>query len=347
MKEKWVLVSAISTTLLCLLVIIAVVIFRFIEKTDAFTPIVIYNHTSPTPKPIPEQEPSTDKPKNVVVDEDVPTDEKDEIATPSVQTKPFTFTVLADSDNYDTSSGHNDVLEKMLGVSKKLSPDFALFSGDLITMPEPSTARVSALKKLIEKYYDKYYIAFGKHDVECGTACVDTWQKTFFGQSAQSEKRRELYHSFDHENTHFVLLSSDYPLKHGVDDAQLKWLNDDLQRTDKEHIIVVSHVPPVNFYKESTKECHDMTCDETRRARLQSILTAHHVDLVISGHEHAFDHKIVDNTHYVIAGNIGNGKRYKDTLWQNSFLQISVNASHITLKLFDENGSLLQEKQIR
>ncbi len=347
MKEKWILSLAVSITLLCLFVVIAIVFFRFINRSDAFTPIVIYNQASPTQSQTSDQDLPMPATENIVADKEALSNEKNETIAPSAQINPFTFTVLADSDNYDTPSGHNDILEKMLGTSKKLAPDFALFSGDLITMPEPSATRVSALKKLIEKYYENYYIAFGKHDVECGIECVDIWQKTFFGQTVQSEKRRELYHSFDHENTHFVLLSSDYPLKHGVDDVQLKWLNDDLQKTDKEHIIVVSHVPPVNFYKESTKECHDMTCDETRRARLQSILTTHHVDLVISGHEHTFDHKVIDNTHYVIAGNIGNGKRYKDTLWQNSFLQISVNKSHITLKLLDENGSLLQEKQIK
>lgn len=265
----------------------------------------------------------------------------------SATTKPFSFVVFADAEDYDTASGHNAILEHMLtsGVAQK--PIFAIFTGDLFTMTDATTSRIANLLTLLNHYYPTYYIAFGKHDIECGDQCVDIWNKLFFHIKNPTKKDRVLYHSFDHENTHFVLLSSDYPLKHGVDDAQLTWLDDDLTKTDKENIIVISHVPPINFYKESAKLCHDMTCDEARRMRLQSILTKHHVDLVLSGHEHTFDHRIIDNVIYVISGNVGNGKRYKNTLWQNSFLYITVDGPRITLKLLDENGNVLQQKPIK
>lgn len=254
-------------------------------------------------------------------------------------TNTFHFTVLADSEDYDTTTGHNDVLQHILSQSSKHSPDFVIFTGDLITMPEPSASRLRELKKLINTYYKKYYIAFGKHDLECGARCVSTWQENFFDTTQTAAARQPLYHSFDHYNAHFVLLSSDYPLKHGIDDAQLLWLENDLRTTDKKNIIVVSHVPPVNFFKESAKKCHDMTCDETRRLRLVSILEKYHVDLVLSGHEHAFDHKIINGIDYILSGNIGNGKRYKNSTWQNIYLHVTVDENTLTVTAYDENAN--------
>lgn len=309
-----------------------------IGKNIVFTPIIINNNkTSPQKQTVPT---SPTKQDLLPAPEQLFEKSPD---TPSTQSRSFRFVVLADSDNYTAPSGHNDILPHILATSQKLSPDFAIFSGDLITMPEPSTSRVRDLKKLIETYYKKYYIAFGKHDIECGTACVRVWQKEFFDIPSTSEDSTPLYHAFDHENTHFILLSSDYPLKHGVDDTQLTWLENDLKKTDKKNIIVISHVPPVNFFEESTEECHDMTCDESRRTRLVSLLEKYGVDLVISGHEHSFDHKIVNKIDYLLAGNIGNGKRYKDTVWKNSFLHIIVTQEHINVKSLDENGGLIRE----
>lgn len=346
MKKNMLTTLSLSITMISILVIVGFVIARFLQQSSAFTPIVIDNVTVAP----------FDASATTIQSID-PQKFTEEVATPNthVQTSdpelvsksvPFSFVVLADSDNYNTPSGHNDVLEKMLATSAKLSPDFALFTGDLITMTDVSTKKLTALKKLIDSYYQKYYIAFGKHDVECGEPCVLAWQKIFFHQQSLQQSPQNLYHSFDHENVHFVLLSSDYPLKHGVDDAQLIWLEEDLAHTEKDHIIVISHVPPVNFYEESTEECHDMTCDETRRARLQNIFSTYDVDMVISGHEHTFAHKIVADTDYVIAGNVGNGKRHDESLWQNSFLLITVNAAHITLTLYDENGAQILQKQI-
>lgn len=147
------------------------------------------------------------------------------------------------------------------------------------------------------------------------------------------------YHTFDYEQTHFILLSSDYPLKHGVDDAQLAWLENDLKAARARNIIVFSHVPPVTFFQKSAKNCHDMSCDEPRRKKLVGLFERYGVDLVISGHEHAFDHKIVNGIHYVLAGNSGNGKRYKNSMWKDSFLFVTVEEKRITVQSYLTDGT--------
>ncbi len=261
--------------------------------------------------------------------------------------KPFDFVVIADSESYKASSGHEEKFESMLVKAASYKPDFAIFSGDLITQGEQDRNRVTNLKGLIKKYYKEYYITFGKHDVECGVQCIDIWESVFFNKKYASGEKRVLYHSFDYENTHFVLLSSDYPIKHAVDDVQLKWLDEDLKDNDKSNVIVVVHVPPVTFFKESVKESHDMTYNVVQRDKLLAILRRYKVDLVVSGHEHAFDHKVVDEIDYVLAGAVGKSKRYKDSIWKDSFLYITVSGGRIKLKSIGLDGELIREIQIK
>ncbi len=309
---------------------------RSINSLAIQTPIVIQSST-----PISKNVETSDM--AVVIEENV------EIISNIVteETMPFSFVVLADAETYKTPSHQNDIFEHMLAKAASYKPNFALFTGDLLASDSPDKSRLHNVKKIIEKYYTTYYIAIGKHDIECGIKCIDAWNEVFYDKKHISGEKRILYHSFDYENTHFVLISSEYPIKHSIDDKQLTWLDNDLTNTDKEHIIVASHVPPVNFFKESAKACHDMSCSEPQRTKLINILKKHHVDLVLSGHEHVFDHKIIDGIDFVIAGNNGNGKRYKDSTWEDSFSQIHVSDKHITLKAIGSNGNLIREIQIK
>lgn len=82
-----------------------------------------------------------------------------------------------------------------------------------------------------------------------------------------------------------------------------------------------------------------MTCDEPRRQKLIALFEKHGVDLVISGHEHAFDHQIVNGIHYVLAGNTGNSKRYKNTTWKDSFLVVTVEERRIIVQSLFADGT--------
>jgi len=318
-------------------------IYLFHKTVTTQTPIIIYN----TSKISARSEDLLQKESEI---DEMPEEAKLEVENASEKDDlihPFSFVVVADAESYSTPSRQNDVFEHMLSLSASFKPAFALFTGDLLASDSPDKIRLSRVKKLIEKYYDVFYISIGKHDVECGAKCVDAWNKVFYNKDPVTGEERILYHSFDYENTHFVLLSSDFPLKHSIDDKQLKWLDEDLSNTDMDHIIVAVHVPPVNFFKKSAKECHDMSCSEPQRTKLMNILKKYHVDLVLSGHEHVFDHKVVDGINFVLAGNSGNGKRYKDSTWEDSFSLINVSKNHITLKGIRSNGEVIREIQIK
>lgn len=267
------------------------------------------------------------------------------------QTKPFSFVAIGDSEKYKDPDGYDHDVLSIFAKARELKPNLIFLTGDLITASSENLnenkRRIRNIKNVLDSYFSSipYYITFGFHDIECGFSCANQWTNIFFNKPL---KETTLYSSFDYENTHFVLLSDDYPLRKSAEKKQLDWLNKDLSENTQENIIVFMHVPPVTFFKESAKDCHDMSCSEPNRSQLVSILERHSVDLVISGHEHLFDHKTVNRIDYVLSGNAtGSKPRYKNTLAGKNFIQVFVSKRSITLRALQENGELIREIKIK
>ncbi|MBD3300148.1 MAG: hypothetical protein GF347_02240 [Candidatus Moranbacteria bacterium] len=245
--------------------------------------------------------------------------------------KPFSFVAIGDAESYNAPTGFNSELISILENSRKLKPDFVIFTGDVITAHKNAESKIKNLKSLIEKYYQEYYICLDKHDIECGVPCIDLWSEIFWNKQYKPTEPRKLYMSFDYQNTHFVILSTGYPKLYSVDQKQLQWLESDLKKNNKENIIVIQHVPPVTFFKESKKECHDMSCSEPERSVLVSIFERYNVDLVISGHENSFEYQAVNGVHYILSGNTGNSPKYDDQSEGDVFSFVKVDENSITV----------------
>ncbi len=276
---------------------------------------------------------------------------EEKVSTEGDKKGEFIFVAIGDSENYKSSTGYNEKLPLILEKAKEQKPDFALFTGDIITTGannlNENRSRIEGSKNLIEKYFNNYYIAFGKHDIECGWNCIELWFEIFFDQKLGATEKPDLFHSFDYLNTHFVLLSSDYPLKHSIDEEQLKWLEEDLDKTLKVNKIVVQHVPPVSFFKKSVKECHDMSCSGEVPEKLLKIFKENKVDLVISGHEHVFDHKIESDIDFVLSGNSGNSTRHKEAIKGNIFSIFKIADEKISVTAINTSGKVIREISIK
>lgn len=283
----------------------------------------------------------------------------DELEEPSVEedlknnvvNEKFSFVAIGDSESYSEGTGYNNELVGVMSSAREKRPDFALFTGDIISTSDEKISgniwRIKALKKEIENYFNNYYIAFGKHDVECGNKCIDAWNDIFFDVKTSGSDERKLYFSFDYLNTHFAVLSTDYPKKHSVDEKQLEWLKMDLEKNSKPNTIVVQHVSPVSFFKESAKECHDMSCSGDVPDRLMALYRNHGVDCVISGHENAFDHKIVDGIDYVLSGNSGNKPRYKNVIKGDIYSLFIIDGKSILLQSFNTENEIIRQIKIK
>ncbi len=259
----------------------------------------------------------------------------------------FSFIIIGDAEDYETDFGYSEKLPLALQKAASLEADFAIFTGDIITTAKPIVAdnkqSIEKTKSLLDSYFKKYYLVFGGHDIECGRICIDYWLKTFFNQEIKVEEDRKLFHSFDFGNTHFVLLSSEYPQNNSIDEKQLIWLENDLANCQKTNKIVVSHVPPVTFFEESAEEGHDMSKNSFSQARLLKILKEHQVDLVISGHEHVFDHKIVEGIDFILAGSVGQKARYKNIIKGDIITYIKIDKERILLYSFKVNGEKVRD----
>jgi len=105
------------------------------------------------------------------------------------------------------------------------------------------------------------------------------------------------WYSYDWGQVHFAALDTEADYA-----TQMTWLDHDLAATSKPWKIVYLHRPPY-----STGE---HLSDTGLRTKLAPILKAHHVQLVLAGHDHDYERMIPqDGTAFVVTGGGGKGTR--------------------------------------
>jgi hypothetical protein len=108
------------------------------------------------------------------------------------------------------------------------------------------------------------------------------------------------YYSFDYANIHFVCLDS---MSSGrtTNTAMVQWLVNDLESATQEWLIVFFHHPPYtrgNHNSDNESELIEI------RQNILPILESHGVDLVLSGHSHAWERSYLLNGHYGLSGTL-------------------------------------------
>ena len=149
----------------------------------------------------------------------------------------------------------------------------------------------------------------GNHD---GFGC-EYWFRNMFclDESESVEVKDGINYSFDYGNCHFAVVNTNDLISISL--AQLKWLKNDLNSTDKDWKIVCMHKSPYTLGKDGKwpdamylQKSFTKVCDECG------------VDLVISGHDHQYlrtkplkGNKLSDDgTVYTLCGTAGS-KRYE------------------------------------
>ncbi len=149
----------------------------------------------------------------------------------------------------------------------------------------------------------------GNHD---GFGC-EYWFKNMFclDESESVQVRNGVNYSFDYGNCHFAVINTNDMLS--ITLAQLKWLKNDLNSSDKDWKIVCAHKSPYTLGKDGKwpdamylQKSLTKVCDECG------------VDLVISGHDHQYlrtkplkGNKVDESgTVYTLCGTAGS-KRYE------------------------------------
>ncbi len=116
------------------------------------------------------------------------------------------------------------------------------------------------------------------------------------GEASGLASGTEAYYSFDYGNIHFICLESyQVPGNSSAFSTMKTWLTNDLNATTREWIIAFWHHPPYS------KGSHDSDTESQMvkmRTDVNPILEAGGVDLVLSGHSHAYERSYLIDGHY-------------------------------------------------
>ena len=115
----------------------------------------------------------------------------------------------------------------------------------------------------------------------------------------------EKYYSFDYSNIHFVCLDSMTSLRTS-NGPMITWLQNDLAATTQPWIIAFWHHPPY------TKGSHDSDTETQlieMRANVLPVLESYGVDLVLTGHSHAYERSFLIDGHYGLSTTFTNAMK--------------------------------------
>lgn len=196
----------------------------------------------------------------------------------------FSFIVCGDPQN------NYAVFDQVLEAAK--SVDFLIIAGDLTGSGTPT--EFENFREAVDSSGVTYYCVPGNHDV--ATSPVTQAYTTYMGSPRRS---------FDHLNSHFVLIDNSTP-ELGFYPEEQEWVASDLAAARGrgfEHIFAVCHVPPGFPY--SAKATRSQLPGIDANDRLVPVLVAGGAEELFCGHVHFYEKKEEDGLLITITGGAG------------------------------------------
>lgn len=118
------------------------------------------------------------------------------------------------------------------------------------------------------------------------------------GEAGGVASGTESYYSYDYGNVHFISLES-YGLNRDSTGTMATWLKSDLENVTADWIVAYWHYPPYSKTSHDSDDPgdHSGRCIDMRE-NFNPILESYGVDLVLSGHSHAYERTYFLNGHY-------------------------------------------------
>jgi 3',5'-cyclic AMP phosphodiesterase CpdA len=238
----------------------------------------------------------------------------------------FTFAFLTDIHLMPELDGVEG-FRKAIDAVNEINPDFVLTGGDLIHDALDQTyGRADSLYSLynqtIEEFNMPVYNTIGNHEIY-------GWHRDEEGIEDHPEYGKKMfenrigkrYYSFDHKGWHFIVLDGMELAENGhyfgrVDDEQIEWLKEDLEKTGKETPIAVSiHIPFISVQaqlKEGGLASNPRYLIINNSRDVLMNFWGYNLKLVLQGHLHFLEDIYVDNqVHFITAGAVSG-------LWWNN-----------------------------
>ena len=233
----------------------------------------------------------------------------EEAATANVSR--FSFIVYGDTrgrhDGNEIQAEHELVIESMLGTIKRLAntPDairFVLQSGDAVQngaiAAQLRVSYVPLINRLTQDGGVPYFLAVGNHDVGSGAneeSRRPDGVRNYFRANSRlippegSPRRLNGYptYAFGYGNTFFIAIDSDIP----DDSTQFGWVQSQLEGLDRRRYVNVAvffHHPPFSSGSHGGAKVEFEAA--TIRSKWMPLFHQHHVRMLLTGHEHLYEH---------------------------------------------------------
>ena len=196
----------------------------------------------------------------------------------------FRFIVCGDPQN------NYEVYSKVLEAAK--SVEFLIIAGDMTG--SGTTTEFANFVSAMEGSGVRYYCVPGNHDV--ATSPVDQNYREYLGAP---------YQSFNHQNSHFVLIDNGTP-ERGFYPAERQWVKSDLGAARQggfEHIFAICHVPPGYPYSRRPDPAQEAGMEANKV--LIPTLAEGGVEELFCGHYHAYKQFEEDGVLVTITGGAG------------------------------------------
>jgi hypothetical protein len=212
-------------------------------------------------------------------------------APPPGADAPLRFAALGDLGTQ--SIDQYAVLEQL----ERVELDFVIFTGDLAY----DNGELHELEASVFDVYDDVmattpvFPASGNHDYNADDARAFRQAFALFENGGPAGHER--WYSFDWGDVHFAVLDTER-----IGPEQVRWLDDDLARTDLRFKIVVAHRPPFSSGWHGS--------DRDVQTHFVPLFEKHGVSLVLLGHDHHYERtNTLDGVTYIVTGGGGHGTR--------------------------------------
>jgi hypothetical protein len=245
---------------------------------------------------------------------------------------PFSFGVAA--DNRSQVSGTSICWEAVYEAIADQGVSFVINTGDMVEAGEEVDQWADFLETSAFLMGEvPLMFTIGNHDDGPGAGDGANYNR-IFAMPRNSVNNTEDFYSFDYGNVHFAVLSTQtYTQGDSLYQMQRDWLDQDLAASDKMWKVVYMHRPTYSSGDHGSNE-------QEQNPVLIPIFDAHHVDLVITGHDHIYERyrpiyngqevsSWDDGTCYMVSGG---GGAFADSAYpwrpKEDYLEVGDNRNH-------------------
>lgn len=238
----------------------------------------------------------------------------------------FTFLYITDSQNAPERFGW--VLAKAFSMYPEIR--FILHTGDMVENGLVEDEWKAMLHD--NRKYTAYTLinsVSGNYHEDNGAELYNHFHKKL---PANQSVEKGYFYSFDYGNAHFVMLDiTDVDENFNLSEKQIRWLEKDLEDTNKIWKIVGLHWP---LYSTGPHSNYAIDRFENLRKQLEPIFAKYNVELVLQGHDHVYS-----RTKSILDGQVYINKIYVERKYENGKYLSVVNQKGTTYLTGGSSGT--------